>query len=225
MVYFDIELLGISLPAMGFLIASLLMFKNARTMREIKETYITNLYFAIGFILQAIGYSFWIYRLLIYPPYIRNFMAEYTSIEYMFKLAYTFAGLGIPFITFFGVLLTKGLDFFKKFKWLYILPWIGFIILFYLIYFVISLEPVYYSANSTLDFTFNLRDPTGLFVGLYILILLIIPDSAFIYYLNKIGRKQPHFKRVLIITIGLIIYFHFYDIRGRKIYTTYNFLC
>lgn len=223
MVYFDIELVGISLPAIGFLIASLLMFKNAGTYRDIEETFRINLYFAIGYIFQAIGYSFWVYRLLIYPPNVQSFMPEYGTIDLFFKLAYTFSGIGIPFITFFSISLTRGLDFFQKYKWVYVIPFIPFLYLFYLVFFVITLNPVYYGLNSTLDFTFNLGDPTGLFISAYIISLLIVPDSAFIYYLKKIGRQSPHFRRVLIITLGLITYSIFMVLEGGKFITALIF--
>ncbi|NVM54478.1 MAG: hypothetical protein HWN66_12310 [Candidatus Helarchaeota archaeon] len=216
MVYLDLELLGITLPTAGFLIASLLMFRKAWKTRENTDAFRTNLFFAIGFVFQAIGFFFWFARLLLYPPNILVSDPEFSQIELLFKLAYTFSGIGLPFITFFGISLAKGSKFFQKHKWIYILPYIGYAILFYVMYFVIELLPIYHGANSTLEFTFNLGDPTGLFISLYMTGLLIIPMLVFIYYLKQIGRDSPQFKRVFAITIGMLVYTLFIILEGGK---------
>ena len=222
MVYFNIELWIALLPALEFLITSLMIFRKAwnENKKGMTETYRLNLYFAFGFFPQSISYFLTAIRVLFYPPNIEFFMPGYSIAELIFRLAYTSAGIGLPFIMFFGIAVAKGTDFLQEHKWIYILPYIAYVFLIYILWFGITLQPMHYPPDQTLDFTFPLGDPLAMMISLFVMANLIIPSIAFIIHLRNLGRESPHYKRTLVVTVGLLVYTICLMLEGGKFFVS-----
>ena len=218
MPYLNIELIGVALPCLGFLIASLFIFKKTLEMREERTVIKPNLFFATGFLIQGISYLFWVFRLILYSPSGNAFPGEYAIIYNLYILVYVSAGIGLPFLTFFGLTVLKGNDFLDDHKIIYVIPYVIVAILYLSVTFLINFQPFYYGLNNTLDFQSNLGDPINLSISFFVMILLLFPDSIFIYFLIITGYKSHKFKHVLTVTIGMLVYTIFLLIDGGKFF-------